>query len=241
MTSPAIELQAVSKVYRLGLRNRKVRALTDVSLSVAPGEIVGLIGPNGAGKSTTIKIVLNLIQASVGNTFLFGVPVSEARARTSVGFVPENPAPYEYLTGIEYLRLQGSLAGLSSTATAERIKEVCELVELGAMSKTIVRGYSKGMIQRLVIAGALIGRPRLLILDEPTSGLDPLGRKLIRDAIIKQRENGTTVLFCTHIISDVEMLCDRFLLMVSGRLVREGKIGSVIEHKASTVEIVVEA
>jgi ABC-2 type transport system ATP-binding protein len=206
-----IRIQQLAKTYRLGFfMNRSVKALRGLSLQVEQGQVYGLLGPNGAGKSTTIKILMNLVRPSSGEARVFGLPPDREEARRRVGFLPENPAPYEYLSGREFVRLAADLQ---------------------------IRRYSKGMIQRISLAQAVVGKPDLLILDEPTSGLDPVGRRQVRDLILAERNRGTTVLLCTHIISDVEAVCDRVVVLVGGRPVREGSVPQLLAGQATDVEI----
>jgi len=232
LTDVVVKVSALSKTYRLGFwLSRKVPALRGLDLEIGAGQIYGLVGPNGAGKSTTIKILLNLVKASSGEATVFGKQPSDAATRALIGFVPENPAPYEYLTGREFLGLSGALAGLSGAELDARIKEVLGAVEMTKAASLQIRRYSKGMVQRITLAQAIIARPKLLILDEPTSGLDPLGRRQIRDLILQQRSAGTTVLFCSHIISDVEFLCDRVAVLVKGKRVHEGPIRELLKAR----------
>ena len=242
MDSPSpIEIRNLSKTYRLGFfMNRQVRALQSLDLSLLPGQVYGLLGPNGAGKSTTIKILLNLVQPSGGEARLFGLPPAEREARRRVGYVPENPAPYEYLTGREFVTLSGRLTGMSGKELDDRVSEVLGMVQMTRAAHLQIRRYSKGMVQRVALAQALVSRPELLILDEPTSGLDPVGRRQIRDLILEERHRGTTVLFCTHIIPDVEALCDRVAVLVGGRRVREGSVAELVSSQATHVELTVE-
>ncbi|KFA93519.1 ABC transporter ATP-binding protein [Archangium violaceum] len=242
MDSPSpIEIRNLSKTYRLGfLMNRQVRALQSLDLSLMPGQVYGLLGPNGAGKSTTIKILLNLVQPSEGEARLFGLPPSDREARRRVGYVPENPAPYEYLTGREFVTLSGRLNGLSGKELDDRVSEVLGMVQMTRAANLQIRRYSKGMVQRVALAQALVSKPALLILDEPTSGLDPVGRRQIRDLILEERHRGTTVLFCTHIIPDVEALCDRVAVLVGGRRVREGSVAELVSAQTTHVEMTVE-
>jgi ABC-2 type transport system ATP-binding protein len=236
-----IEVRGLSKTYRLGFwMNRQVRALQNLDLTVKPGEVYGLLGPNGAGKSTTIKILMNLVKASAGSARLFGMPPSFKEARRHIGFVPENPAPYEYLTGHEFLQLSGQLAGLSGHTLDKRVREVLNLVGMERAASLQIRRYSKGMIQRIALAQGIVHKPKLLILDEPTSGLDPVGRRQMRDLILAEREQGTTVLFCTHIIPDVEALCDRVAVLVGGNRVREGSVRELLTADAPLFETVLE-
>ena len=240
-SSPPIEVRDLSKTYRLGFfMNRQVRALQSLDLTLLPGQVYGLLGPNGAGKSTTIKILLNLVQPTGGQARLFGLPPQEREARRRVGYVPENPAPYEYLTGREFVTLAGRLSRMSGKALDERVNEVLGMVQMTGAANLQIRRYSKGMVQRVALAQALVSKPDLLILDEPTSGLDPVGRRQIRDLILQERQRGTTVLFCTHIIPDVEALCDRVAVLVGGRRVREGSVTELLSSQATHVEMTVE-
>ncbi|WP_164009970.1 ABC transporter ATP-binding protein [Pyxidicoccus trucidator] len=240
-SSLPIEVRGLAKTYRLGFwMNRQVRALQGLDLEVQPGQVYGLLGPNGAGKSTTIKILMNLVQSSEGTARIFGLPPTNEEARRQVGFLPENPAPYEYLTGAEFVTLSGRLAGLSGHELDQRVKEVIGMVEMERAAKLQLRRYSKGMIQRISLAQAIVNRPKLLILDEPTSGLDPVGRRQVRDLILAERQRGTTILFCTHIISDVEALCERVVVLVGGRRVREGSVRDLLSGQAPVVEMTVE-
>jgi len=237
----AIETRDLSKTYRLGFwMNKRVLALQGLTLNIQPGQVYGLLGPNGAGKSTTIKILMNLVQATSGSASIFGHPPDSKEARRHVGFLPENPAPYEYLTGEEFVRLAGQLVGLSGQELDQRVKEVLGAVGMSRTAGLQIRRYSKGMVQRVGLAQAIVGRPKLLVLDEPTSGLDPVGRREIRDLILQERERGTTVLFCTHIIPDVEALCNRVAVLVNGRLAREGSVQELLTTQVPVVELTIE-
>ncbi|SEM93147.1 ABC-2 type transport system ATP-binding protein [Stigmatella aurantiaca] len=237
----AIETRDLSKTYRLGFwMNKRVLALQGLTLNIQPGQVYGLLGPNGAGKSTTIKILMNLVQATSGSASIFGHPPESKEARRHVGFLPENPAPYEYLTGEEFVRLAGQLVGLSGQELDQRVKEVLGAVGMSRTAGLQIRRYSKGMVQRVGLAQAIVGRPKLLVLDEPTSGLDPVGRREIRDLILQERERGTTVLFCTHIIPDVEALCNRVAVLVNGRLAREGSVQELLTTQVPVVELTIE-
>jgi ABC-2 type transport system ATP-binding protein len=241
MTAKPIELHGLSKTYRLGfLMNRKVRALDGLDMLIEAGEVYGLLGPNGAGKSTTIKIVMNLVQASSGTAQVFGRPPSVTDVRRQVGFVPENPAPYEYLTGREFVQLAADLGGIPRSEVRPRTAEVLESVGMARAADLQIRRYSKGMIKRIALAQAVVHRPLLLILDEPTSGLDPVGRRMVRDFILAERKRGTTVLFCTHIIPDVETLCDRVAVLVNGKRVREGRVAELLTASNPQMELVLE-
>jgi ABC-2 type transport system ATP-binding protein len=236
-----VRIKKLEKTYRVGFwLSRKVRALQGIDMEVQPGQIYGLLGPNGAGKSTTIKILLNLVQATSGEVQLFGRPPKDPTVRHWLGYVPENPAPYEYLTGAEFVTLSARLAGLTGSEVKKRVDAALGEVEMTGAAKLQIRRYSKGMVQRVALAQAIIGQPRLLVLDEPTSGLDPLGRRQIRDIILAQRERGTAVLFCSHIIPDVEALCDRVAVLVGGRVIREGSVSELIGAENALYELVVE-
>jgi ABC-2 type transport system ATP-binding protein len=241
MTATPLDLRGLSKTYRLGFfMNRKVRALDGLDMTIQPGQVYGLLGPNGAGKSTTIKIVMNLVQATAGTTQVFGRPPSDTEVRKKVGFVPENPAPYEYLTGREFVELAADLGNVRHSDVRARTTEVLESVGMTRAADLQIRRYSKGMIQRIALAQAVVHRPELLILDEPTSGLDPVGRRMVRDFILAERKRGTTVLFCTHIIPDVEALCDRVAVLVNGQRVREGGVAELLTASNPQVELVLE-
>jgi len=236
-----IETQQLTKTYRLGFwLHRKVRALQDLTLRIEPGQVYGLLGPNGAGKSTTIKILMDLVRATSGRARIFGLSPTDQAARRLVGFLPENPAPYEYLTGREFLSLAGRMAGLGGRELDLRIEEVLGMTQMTRAASLQIRRYSKGMIQRISLAQAILHRPRLLILDEPTSGLDPIGRRDMRDLILSERDRGTTVLFCTHIIPDVEALCDRVAVLVGGRLEREGSVQELVSGQVPVMELILE-
>ena len=236
----AADCQSLRKTFRLGFaRNKLLTALNDVSFTLGEGEVLGLVGPNGSGKSTTLKILLDLVRPDAGSSSLFGVPSRNPTSRHRLGYVPETPLPFEFLTGHQFLELSGRLAGLSGTALRASITKNLELVGMGTFAHLGVRQYSKGMAQRITIASALLGEPRLLILDEPTSGLDPLGRRLVRDIIRAERAKGTAILFCTHILSDVENICDRVVLLAGGKVCHAGLV-SDLTSVATTYEVVLE-
>ncbi|MDR0965149.1 MAG: ABC transporter ATP-binding protein [Myxococcales bacterium] len=242
-TTIPIEFKAVSKQYRLGFwMTQKIQALHALDLCVERGQIFGLLGPNGAGKSTALKLLLDLVQPTSGEVRLFGRPPSDPSARRQVGYLPENPTPYDYLTGREFVALGAHLASLPAANLERRVDEVIDMVGLArAAAGMQIRRYSKGMVQRVALAQALVATPQLLILDEPSSGLDPVGRRQMRDIILRERERGTTVVLCTHIIPDIEALCDRVAVLVAGRLVQEGSVRELLTAKEPrSVEIGVE-
>ena len=242
MSVLAIETKGLSKEYRLGaFGGKRVKALLGLNLSIPQGEILGLLGPNGAGKSTTIKLLLNLIRPTAGSAKVFGYAPSDAEGRSRVGFLPENPAPYEYLTGIEFVTLAAQMARVPGAGLKKRVGEVIEQVGMSRAAVLPIRKYSKGMIQRITLAQSLVSDPGLLILDEPTSGLDILGRRLVSDIILDQRKRGTTVILCSHIIPDVEVLADRVVVLIGGKLVKDGKVSELISNdKDALVEATID-
>ena len=224
MAETVVRCEALHKTFYSGLLRRKVRALRDATFAVEQGEILGFVGPNGAGKTTCLKILMGLVFPSGGQALLFGHPPGHAQAKRRVGFLPESPYFYEYLTGRELLDFVGRLFGLDRALRRQRAGELLERTGLDDAADRRLRGYSKGMLQRIGLAQALMGDPDLLVLDEPMSGLDPLGRKDVRDLIAEQRERGKTVFFSTHILPDVEQLCDRVALIVRGEVRSIGRI-----------------
>ncbi|MBK9516518.1 MAG: ABC transporter ATP-binding protein [Anaeromyxobacter sp.] len=237
MADLAISCSRLSKTYRLGLRARKVEALADLDLAVAPGSVYGFVGPNGAGKSTTIKVLVGLVRASAGSATLFGTPVDDPRARLTVGYLPENPSFHDFMRPLEVMRYLGRLSGLSGADLDRRALALLERVGLGHALDLSVRKFSKGMVQRLGLAQALVHDPPLLVLDEPMSGLDPIGRKEVRDLVVELGRQGKTIFFSTHILSDVESICDRVGMLLKGRLVREGTLGSLLDGTVRAVEL----
>jgi ABC-2 type transport system ATP-binding protein len=237
MTTPVVEVVGLEKTYRTAMRRRRVRALEGISFSVEPGEIFGFVGPNGAGKTTTIRILMGLIRASAGSAKLFGHPVPSRAARARLGFLPEAPYFYEYLTVTELLDLVGRLFGMDRAARRRRADELCELVGLAGARKQPMRSFSKGMLQRAGIAQALMSDPELVVLDEPTSGLDPLGRKEVRDIILDLRARKKTVFFSSHILADVQAIADRVAIIVKGKLHDVGRIDALIDRTVRSVAV----
>lgn len=224
----AIEVRNLTKIYPIHFTKQCLVAVRDLSLVVEPGQVYGLLGPNGSGKSTTMKIILGLVSPTQGTTSIFGCSSTQVRSRESVGFLPENPYFYKYLTGFETLEFYGKLCGLSGAKLRSRVDEMLELVRLTDASNRRVGGYSKGMLQRIGLAQALIQDPRLLVLDEPTAGVDPAGSREIRDLILRCKERGMTVLLCSHLLSQVQEICDRIGIMHKGVLVTEGPLEELI-------------
>jgi ABC-2 type transport system ATP-binding protein len=213
-----------------------VRAVDDVTLSVEQGEIFGFVGPNGAGKTTTIKMLMGLIFPTGGKAFIFDAPIPSEASKARIGYLPEHPAWYEFLTGGEALQLFAKLAGVAKAERARRCEELLALVGLEAAADRQIRKYSKGMQQRLGIAQALVGDPAFVVLDEPMSGLDPVGRKEVRDLILELKRRGKTVFFSTHILPDVEALCDRVGVIIGGRLRDVGQLDALLSARVTGVE-----
>jgi ABC-2 type transport system ATP-binding protein len=214
-----------------------VRGLEGLNLEVRRGEVLGYLGPNGAGKTTTLKLLMGLHKPTRGAAWLLGSPIHETGSRRRVGFLPEQPYFYDYLNGIEYLEFAGRLSGLSGGEAHGQARHWLGRVGLGERPRLVLRKYSKGMLQRLGLAAALLHQPDLLILDEPMSGLDPFGRRDVRELIQEQRERGVTVLFSSHILPDVEMLCDRVAILLQGRLTRVATVGELVHGSRQRIEI----
>ncbi len=213
-----VQIVNVSKTYVSGVRRRRVPALQGLSLAVAPGEVFGFLGPNGAGKSTTIKVLLGLIKPDSGSASIGGLDVARPETRRNIGYLPENPYFYDYLSASELLWFGARTSGLSDSQAQKRIPELLDQVGLTQAAGRPLRTYSKGMVQRAGLAFALVHNPDVVVLDEPMSGLDPLGRKLVVDIILDLKARGKTVFFSSHILSDAERLCDRAGIIVSGKL-----------------------
>ena len=226
---PAVKIENLTKTFPVPFRKEKVVAVDNLSLSVKQGEVYGLIGPNGSGKSTTMKVLLGLISATSGNSSVFGMSSTETASRGSVGFLPENPYFYKYLTGAETIAFYGKLCGINRKEIKERTKELLKLVELEGARDRRLAGYSKGMLQRIGLAQALVGRPKLVVLDEPTAGVDPAGSRKIRDLIMQLKEQGITVILSSHLLEQVQEVCDRVGIIFEGKLVREGSLKELIE------------
>lgn len=224
----AINLEKISKNYRVGFWGKKVKVLENVSFSVEKGSTFGLLGPNGAGKTTTIKLMTGLTKPSKGEIMVFGRPPGEIKTNRRIGYLPETSYIYNYLSGIEFLKLCANLFQISGKNFKTRSEQVLDLVGLDSKSaKKQLKTYSKGMLQRIGIAQALINDPELVFLDEPMSGLDPIGRHEVKEIIKLLRKENKTVFFNTHILADVEELCDKVAIMVKGKIVREGKISEI--------------
>jgi ABC-2 type transport system ATP-binding protein len=238
---PVVEVEGLTKDYEVGaLVKKKRRALSDLTLSVEEGETFGLIGPNGAGKSTTLKLLMGLIFPTGGTARLLGQPVGDVGAKAQIGYLPENPNFYDYLTGRELLDYFGRLFDIDVEDRRDRITKLLERVDLVEAADLQLRKYSKGMTQRLGIAQALLNRPRLVFLDEPMSGLDPMGRRDMTHLIRELRGEGVTVVFASHILPDVEALCDRVAILNVGKLVREGRLSDILDVSVDAIEVTVD-
>jgi ABC-2 type transport system ATP-binding protein len=235
--SAVIEIQGLRKSFSGHLGIRRTLAVDGLELSVRPGEIFGLLGPNGAGKTTTLKLLLGLLRPDSGVIRLFGRPPQDVDARRRLGFLPENPYFYDYLTAAEFLDLYGRLHGLSAADRKRRIASAIQRVGLSGREGTALRKFSKGMTQRLGLAQAIQHDPELVILDEPMSGLDPVGRREVRDLILAQRAAGKTVFFSSHILQDAEMLCDRVAIVFRGKLRAVGKLDELVSRNAKWIEV----
>lgn len=223
----AIEIKDLCKQFR-GKKNARVDALKSLTLEIAEGEIFGFLGPNGAGKSTTIKTLMGLIRPTSGSARIAGHDVSSVNARKNVGYLPENPAFYDYLTAEEYLRFVGKTFGMQPALLESRLEETLKLLELWDARKRPIRGYSKGMVQRVGLAQVLIHDPQIYILDEPMSGLDPIGRALVKQIISDLKRKGKSVFFSTHITDDVEKVCDRVGVILNGELKSVERVDTLI-------------
>lgn len=233
-----LEVRDLRKTFVRGFMRRKTEAVRGISFHVEPGQIFGFLGPNGAGKTTTIKILMGLIFPTAGEASVLGAPAGDRRAKARLGYLPENPYFYDYLSAPELLDMVGRLYGLDGAARRKRAAQLIERVGLGHAGKRPLRSFSKGMLQRAGLAQALMGDPELVVLDEPMSGLDPLGRKEVRDLIFELREQGKTVFFCTHILADASRLCDRVAIIVKGQLRDVGPLGELLSPKVQSVEVV---
>lgn len=234
----AIRTESLSKVYK-GIGKRTVHSLTELNLTVGEGEVFGFLGRNGAGKTTTIKILCSLLKPAGGTAYIFGENARNRATRRLLGYLPEQPYFYEYLTPKETLDFYGRLRGMSAAERARDWDRLSELLELKEIAEDRIKGFSKGMRQRVGFAMALVGDPPLLILDEPMSGLDPLGRRMIREIIQHQHDLGKTIFFSSHVLSDVEQLCDRVGILVKGRLTKQGRIDELLggpDNQRETLE-----
>lgn len=238
----AIDTEGLTKDYQVGFwRPRPYRALHDLTLTVARGDVFGFLGPNGAGKSTAIKLLMQLIYPTSGTARILGRPVGDVEMRRRIGFLPENPSFYDYLTAEELLTYFAGLFDIPAAERAARVAGVLDEVGLGAERRMRLRSYSKGMVQRVGIAQAILNHPEVVFFDEPMSGLDPLGRREVRQLMLKLRDRGCTVFFSSHILSDAETLCNRVAIVAQGRLAAEGRVSDIVGVDLLGWELVVDA
>jgi ABC-2 type transport system ATP-binding protein len=234
---PVIQVSDLHKVFPVGFRRKKVYAVRGITFDVHDGDIFGFLGPNGAGKTTTIKMLTGLIRPAQGAMQMFGRDVEDLEVRRQVGYLPEQPYFYDYLTPTELLEHFGRLFGIPRAERRRRIDELITRVGLDHARKRTLRKFSKGMLQRAGIAQALINDPQLIILDEPLTGLDPIGRKEMMDIMFDLKRRGKTVFFSSHILSDIERVCDRVAIIRQGRIVSQGALSDLLTHDGMLVEI----
>ena len=237
MTTPALALAGVRKVHRSGFFMRSFLALEGLDLTVPPGEVFGFIGPNGAGKTTAIKLIVGLNRPTAGEIRIFGRPHTELAVRARIGYLPERPYFYDYLKVEEFLHFFGQLYDIPRARRTTRVGELLELVGLTHCRTRALKDLSKGMIQRMGLAQALLNDPDLVILDEPMTGLDPMGRRQVRDVIATLGEQGKTVFFSSHVLSDVELVCDRIAILARGRVRAQGTVEGLLSSQARGVEL----
>ena len=241
MIDAAVAVSGLTKVFPVPFHRQPIVAVRGLDLRVQAGEVYGLLGPNGSGKSTTLKIILGLVSPTRGHTEIFGHDSRLVESREAVGFLPENPYFYKYLTGEETLRFFGRLCGLSGARLKKRIDELLELVGLTNARDRRLGTYSKGMLQRIGLAQALINEPKLVLLDEPTAGVDPAGSREIRNLIVDLKRSGITVLLSSHLLAQVQEICVRVAILANGVLVREGQLAELIAIENQTEFVVANA
>src|SRR5919204_792604 len=237
---PAIRIEELTKDYAIGFwRRRPYRALDRLTLDVEAGEVFGFLGPNGAGKTTTLKLLMQLIFPTSGRAEILGRPVGDIDVKRRIGYLPENPYFYDYLTAEELLEYFASLFGYAPAERRARARRLLDEVGIGAERRLQLRKFSKGMLQRVGIAQAILNRPEVVFFDEPMSGLDPLGRREMRQLIMRLRDSGCTVFFSSHILGDAESLCSRVAILVSGRLVTTGRLADMLGFELRGWELIV--
>jgi ABC-2 type transport system ATP-binding protein len=237
---PIVEIENLTKDFSVGFwKKRPVRALDNLSLQVHQGEIFGFLGPNGAGKSTTLKILMHLLYPTSGKARILGRPVADVATHQAIGYLPENPYFYDYLTPAELLTYMGRLFGLRQPALARKVDTLLEIVGLKNARTLQLRKFSKGMVQRIGIAQAIINDPEIVFLDEPMSGLDPLGRMEVRQIITSLKSRGVTVFFSSHILPDVEAICDRVAILNRGKLQEVGALADILKVRIEGHEVIV--
>ena len=235
-----LEVQNLVKIFRSGFVRKKIKVINDVTFKVEAGEVFGIAGPNGAGKTTIFKCILGFIKPTSGSIRIFQKPSDHSELKKLLGYLPENPYFYEYLSGFELMKYMGKLHGIKGKLLSKRIDDLLEKVNLTSASKVQLRKYSKGMLQRIGIAQALINDPEFIILDEPMSGLDPLGRREVRDLILELKKSGKTVILSSHILSDLEALCDKVCFIFRGKVMKLGSIYDLYNEIDSEYEAVVQ-
>ncbi|MCK4245082.1 MAG: ABC transporter ATP-binding protein [Candidatus Omnitrophica bacterium] len=234
--SAVIKIENLTKIYKLSKR-REVTGLLNFNLEVEEGEIFGLLGPNGSGKTTLLKIMLGLISPTKGKVEILGKRMDNVEVKKDIGFLPENPYYYEYLTGSELLDFYGDIFDLPENVKRRRSQELLSTVGLAKVKHMVLRNYSKGMLERIGLACALLNNPKLLILDEPTTGLDPIGGRETRDLLLGLKKEGKTILLSSHFLSEVERICDRIGILDQGRLLAVGRLKELLkERKVETFE-----
>jgi len=233
MRDIALKTLNLTKEFKRGIGSKPILSLQRLNLEVMRGEIFGYLGPNGAGKTTTFKILMGFIKPTEGRAWIFGRDIKDHRSRERVGFLPEQPYFHDHLRAEEFLKMHARLAGLSRREARERAAELLRLVGLERFRETRIGKFSRGMLQRIGIAQALVNDPDLLLLDEPMSGLDPIGRKQMRELILRLKSQGKTVIYSSHILSDVEAICDRVAILVGGKLIGQGKVEEVLGRERS--------
>ncbi len=237
MSQPLIQFDHVSKEFSGDFWKKKIRALEDVTFEVRQGDIFGFVGPNGSGKTTSIKVLMGLIQPTTGHASILGKPPNDAAAKRTIGYLPENAYYYDYLRTEEVIDFYGRLFGLSRHERIKKTDELLQLVGLADRRGRKLRTFSKGMLQRIGIAQALVNDPEVVIFDEPMSGLDPIGRKEIRDIILRLRDEGKTILFSSHILPDIEAICDQVAIVVKGKVRASGAIEDLVRPKVKNIEV----
>lgn len=231
-----LQTEKLTKVFS-GKWGKKVTALNDLNLAVEQGSVFGFIGPNGAGKSTTIKMLMGFIKPTSGSAKLCGLPVSDVSCRKNVGYLPENPKYHGYLTGKELLEMSAAIRGLPNKRIRQDVDELLHRVDLAGSCKRPIKTYSKGMVQRVGLANAMIGDPQILILDEPMSGLDPVGRNLVRNLMIDMKNEGKTIFFSSHILHDVETICDEVAIVLNGQLKYHGRLDRILMQTINLYDV----
>lgn len=235
----ALAIQDVSKTFRIGFLRKKIEAVKNLTIKVSKGEIYGFIGPNGAGKTTTIKLILGLLWQDRGEIKIFDLPNTDLNAKKKIGFMPENPYFYNYLTIYEFLDLSAQLFDIPEKERREKINYLLDKLNIKYWQNFHLKKVSRGTLQRVGLAHTLLNNPELLILDEPMSNLDPIGRRDIRNILLELKKEGTTIFFSSHILSDAEMLCDKVGIIFNGKIIGEGKLDDILSQEIINYEILV--